>query len=526
MRVVFSSGSNPDAELSVHRLDELDATPLRGTQGGYSAFFSPDGEWVAFSDVRNGDLRKVLSVGGQPETICTCGMFPTLRGQSWGPNDTIVFGMEGSEGLWQVSAVGGEPELLTRVDPAQEMDHHHPWILPDGKAVLFTAWSGSDESSRIALASMETGEVSYLMAGSGAQYTQSGHVVYGAGRGTLRAVGFDAARGELTSDNPVPVLENVAVFPGGMPNFSVSDTGSIAYVLGYVAGNPFVWVDSGGGEEPLGLPALLHLTFQLSPGDDRIAVEIDGIAGNSDISVYDLESGNLTQLTSSSERECCPLWSPDGARVVFTSWRDGAPNLHSTAADGSGSATRLTDDDLTQFAYGWLDGGTTLLLIQDDDLYALRPDGRSTPTRLLQTDWREERPTLSPNGRWIAFESERAGPRAVQVRALADVVDGSWWTVSPRDTGTYDEALWPPDGRQLFFRSPTEMMMVPIETGPEFGWGTPEPLFLYPGLYQEGRNRRYDVSGDGRFLMLKNAPSELVVVLNWFEDLKARVPLN
>ena len=215
--VVYPLGNGPDVQLFVRPIDQLDATPLRGTEGAWESAFSPDGAWVAFLDGVDGALRRVPLAGGPPETICDCDLWPTLRGHSWGPDGEIVFGREGTEGLWRVAAVGGEPELFTTVDPARELDHRWPAALPNGQAVLFTAWSGAVETSRIALVSLETGAVIDLLdEGSGARYAPSGHIVYYAGGGTLRAVGFDEDRLEITSDSPVHVLEGVAEFIGAL----------------------------------------------------------------------------------------------------------------------------------------------------------------------------------------------------------------------------------------------------------------------------------------------------------------------
>ena len=304
----------------------------------------------------------------------------------------------------------------------------------------------------------------------------------------------------------------------------MSDTGSLVYALSRnIPGNTFVWLDRDGREESLGLDAQPHQTFQLSPDGDRIAVEIDGNAGNSDIHVYDLASRNRTQLTFSPERECCPVWAPGGERIIFTSSRDGAPNLYSKASDNSGTVTRLTDTARAQFAYAWADDGGTLVLVEDDDLYELRLDGASSPVALLETDFREERATISPNGRWIAYESDESGQDEVHVRPFPDVA-ASPQIVSlggPPD----DEPLWSRDGRELFYRSPTEMMVVAVETEPAFEFGAPQTLFPMQG-YGGGRNRNYDASADGRFLFPKYGFSDLVVIQDWFEELMARVPTN
>ena len=425
--IVYPSATGANMGLLVRRLGQLDATPLPGGDGGFAAFLSSDGEWVAFPDIRDGTLKKVPLSGGPPVAICDCRLWPTIRGASWSGDNSIVFGLEGSEGLWTVPAVGGDPERLTTVDTARELDHRWPDVLPNGKGVLFTAWSGSEETSRIALLSLETGQVTDVVAGgSASRYVASGHLVYSTGGGTLRARGFDEERLALTTDHPVPMLENVQVIFGGGANFSVSETGSLAYVRTAGSGNAFVWVDREGRDVPLGLDTQPHQTFQLSPDGTRVAVEIDGNAGNSDIHIYDVDGRTRSPLTFSAERECCPLWSPDGRQVVFTSSRDGARNLYSKAADGTGAVTRLTESPNAQVAYAWADAGRTLILVEDADLYAVSLDGGPTAQPLMRTNFREERPSVSPDGRWIAYESDESGQREVHVRPLPDVLEGHW----------------------------------------------------------------------------------------------------
>ena len=238
-RVVYASGSGPpqNRRLYLRQLGELNATPIRGTEGGYAPAFSPDGQSVGFRAVPGNPLRRVSVLGGPPTTIVEP---ESVEGFSWGADDAIVFGSP--TGLMRVPAVGGEPQPLTTVDPDQgETAHRWPDVLPNLTGVLFTAWSGSDEESRLAVVSLETGAVSYLLqGGSHPRYAPTGHIVYGVG-GTLRAVGFDADRLELTSTNPVPVVENVTTRGSGAANFALAGNGSLVYTMGAgAAGAPHV----------------------------------------------------------------------------------------------------------------------------------------------------------------------------------------------------------------------------------------------------------------------------------------------
>ena len=271
-RVVYASGQGrpQDWRLYVRQLGELDATPLRGTEGGFAPFFSPDGQSVGFRVAPGGVLKQVSVLGGPAVTIVVP---DSPRGVTWGPDDTIVFGSP--SGLMRVPAVGGDPEPLTTVDPEQgETEHHSPDVLPNGKGVLFTAWSGTDEGSRVAVVSLETGAVSYLLTGgSHPRYAPTGHIVYGVG-GTLRAVGFDADRLERTTD-PVPVVENVNTKPSGAANFALAANGSLVYVSGAGAGGgaqrSLVRVDREGREEPLATPLLPYEAASISPNGTQVA---------------------------------------------------------------------------------------------------------------------------------------------------------------------------------------------------------------------------------------------------------------
>ena len=245
-RVVYASGQGAASRrrLYLRQVGELGATLLRGTEGGNAPFFSSDGQSVGFRVFPRFTLKRVSVLGGPAVTITEPASTPL--GVSWGPDDIIVFGS--ANGLMQVPVAGGEPEPLTAVNPDQgETEHRWPDVLPNGNGVLFTAWSGSDESSRLAVVSFETSAVTYLLpGGSHPRYVPTGHIVYGVG-GTLRAVGFDVNRLELTGNNTTPVVENVATRRSGAGNFSVSQSGSLVYVMGTVLGGEarrsLVWVD-------------------------------------------------------------------------------------------------------------------------------------------------------------------------------------------------------------------------------------------------------------------------------------------
>ena len=433
----------------------------------------------------------------------------------------------------RVPAVGGEPEVLTTVDPGQgETDHFWPEVLPNGKGVLFMAWSGSAEASRLAVVSLESGEVTYLLpGGSNPHYSPTGHIVYGVG-GTLRAVGFDAERLELTSNNPVPVVENVLTETLGAASFSLADDGSLVYVTdtGVTPQRTLVWVDRQGREEPVGAPPRPYFRPRVSPDGTRLAVEVVDPT-NPDVWIYDLARGTSTKLTVDEAVDSRPLWTPDGERVVFSSTREGGRNLFWRAADATGPVERLTTSSSNrQTANAWAGDGQQLVFADGDpfDIWVLSLQGERTVEPLIQTPFGESIPAVSPDGRWIAYYSDESGQREVYVQPFPGL-DGKY----PISTAGGTSPVWGPDGRELFYRDGQDgqaVLVVPIDTEGGFAAGTPEVLFEGPYLSEIPAGRQYDVAPDGRILMIKPetddaTSAQIILVQNWFEELERLVPV-
>ena len=540
--IVFTTGLGPprSRQLYLRQLGELKATPLRGTDGGWAPFFSPDGQSVGFRDFRT--LKRVSVLGGPAVTIAP--LDGSSQGMSWGADDVIVFGS--ASGLMLVPASGGQPEPLTSVDTEQgETDHRFPHVLANLEGVLFTAWSGSDEESRLAVVSLKTGTVSYLLTGgSHPRSAPTGHIVYGVG-GTLRAVGFDADRLELTSGNPVPVVEDLNTTPSGVANFALAANGSLVYVTGAELGaqRSLVWVDREGREEPLAMPPRPYRTPSISPDGLRVAVDVVH-PEDSDIWIHDLVRGTETILTTGPAIDSGPLWALDGDRVVFSSNRDGQPALFQQDADTPGDAEPLgtTTGPFYIQPASWADEGQTLLFSQIDvDAQRTGPDGnigrismeadRGTEL-LLGAEFFEAAPDVSPDGGWIAYQSDDTGQSEVYVQRFPGL--GDKMTIST-DGGTHP--LWSADGRELFYRAARagRMMRVPVEAEPTFRAGTPELLFDTQ-YYFGNATPTYDLAPSGRFLMVKDpAPTDdagastqpqIVLVENWFEELERLVPIN
>ncbi len=531
-QVVYGSLADDGTRLlSVCPLDQLGAILLRslGSQP-MGPFVSADGKWVGFFDDANDTLKKVSILGGPPLTICQ--MDGNLRGASWGVDDTIVFATQATgNGLWRVSAAGGEPDALTRPNVSSgELGHQWPEILPGGEAVLFTiVMKGSIEEARIAVLNLETGEQQGLLSGgSNPRYAITGHLVYGH-KGTLRAVGFDGDRLEVTTD-PVTVVEDVMTKPQGGASFDISENGSLLYRLSRRVRRTLVWVDRDGHEEPLAAEPRSYANPSVSPDGTRVAIEARD--QEEDIWIWDFTRETLTRLTFDPASDFYPVWTPDGRHVVFSSRRAGPANLYWRAADGTGGAERLTEGANNQYPHSFSPDGTRLVFVENSpgdpgfDLRLRMFGGDRQTYTLLVSDFDEENGEISPDGRWLAYQSQASGRYEIYIRPFPNVDSGRW----PISTSGGTRPLWAPDGDELYyFTSGGELMAVPLQTRPTLSAGRPDPVLQQQYPVGESAGPNYDISADGqRFLMIKDddsaQPTQLVLVENWFEELQARVP--
>ena len=523
-RIAFVGSVAPAGrQLFVKALDEIDAKPVSGTEGANGPFFSPDGEWVAFS--ADGKLKKVSAQGGTPVTLCDTGDF---LGGSWGDNGQIV--ISGRErGLMRVSAEGGIPEPLTTPDQSRgEVDHHAPHWLPGGRALLLTLHAGP-EVFRVAVRSLDTGDQRTLIEdGFDARYADSGHIVYGRAN-TLLAAPFDVERLTITGPS-VPVVENAfTVNDSGVAGFSLADDGTLIYLPAEAIGaRTLTWVDRTGKAEPLPSPPQAYDFPALSPDGRRIAVQISEGA-RSNIFVYEPGTDLLRRLTFEGS-ESRPLWSPDGKRLTYAARRNEERHILWQALDGSSAAESLVASRNDVWPGAWTPDGAALVFVESppteiSDIKLLRRSSDTSRIEPLVTGPAEDRwPSLSPNGQWILFSSM---DRVYQVYARP-LAGGAPIQIST-DGGS--QPRWARGGREVFYRMGGRMMRVPIQTSPELIVGKPEVLFA--GVYHGSPDGppNYDVSADGqRFLMVKRgdeeqSPRPIHIVLDWLEELKRRVPV-
>jgi eukaryotic-like serine/threonine-protein kinase len=519
-RLVYAGRGPQGTRLYVRELDRFGATPIPGTEGGVGPFFSPDGQWVGFWADRK--LKKVSLAGGQPLTICDA---PSYRGASWGSDGTILFSPGGQTALFRVSDRGGEAKAATKLDPQKgESTHRWPRILPGGKAAIFTihGLSGNYENARIGVLLLETGETRTLLeGGTDARYVPTGHLVY-LRSNSLFAVPFDLERLAVTGP-PVPVLDGLRSHEAaGFALYDFSPPGSLVYLPldPKEAEAELVWMDRKGTATPLTDVRRNYGGPRLSPDGRRLAVYTG--YKNSDIWILDLARGSWDRLASGG-LNFGPVWSSDGTHIAFASNRNGPINVFSMPVDRSQPAQQLTKGLTWPSPLDSSPDGRTLIIEEQPqaatiDISVLSLTGDRELRPFLRTPANEGAARLSPDGGWLAYQSDESGRFEVYVMAYPGTGGRSQVSI---DGGS--APVWSRDGRELFYQSGGSLMVAGVETRPKFRAGLPKPLFKLTNLGE------YDVAPDGqRFVMVRTraeeaTPRSLAVVLGWFDDLKRRV---
>jgi serine/threonine-protein kinase len=519
-RLVYVADLADRTQLFLRLMNQFEVSPIPGTEDASAPFFSPDGQSVGF--FAKDKLKIVSLLGGEPVTICDA---ENPQAGNWGSDGMIYFADGLGMGLCRVSAAGGPMELLTnKTEPAKAgaSGYWSPQVLPGGKTLLISPPVGT------MLLSLGTMEKRILVKDSRyARYVPTGHLVY-ARAGAIEAVPFSLVTLEVTGP-PVPVLEKVlSDSVSGTAQFAFSNDGLLAYVPGGdTAKSTPVWVDRKGNVEPLAMPAQTYGTFGLSPDGKRLAIVVEELRSN--VYIYDIATGMGTRLTLEGDNYY-PLWTPDGKRVIFTRRREGEENWHLfwELADGSGKTELLHSGQNMLAPYSWSSDGKLLALYSyslagDQDIWVLSLEGPRELDLIPSTEFKETFPAFSPDGRWIAYMSNRDGRSQVYVRPYP-AMDRAWQI--SYDLG--EEPIWSPKGDELFYRSVNKWMVVSISTEPEFKAGTPQLVFEGPYVNVSGLS--YDVAPDGqRFLVLQpqyddSQIRELRVVTSWFEELKQLAP--
>ena len=512
-------------QLHVRPIDSLQSRSLAGTEGGLEPFFSPDSQSVGF--FAQGKLKRIAVAGGAPQTMCDAG--PQPMGGTWAPNDVIYFAPEGAQpGCGRCLREVALHERFANVQGA-EISLRWPQVLPGGQAVLFTSRTGPGaDEHQVQVQRVPNGERRILAQGESGSYIPSGHLVYvRSTTGTLVAVPFDLTNLQVGAAAPAAVAEGILVGGEGA-HYASSDSGLLAYVAGgsHYEDRTLVWVDRNGKPDSVNAPARAYEAPRLSPDGSQVAVMAAG--ATQDTWVINLARGDATRLIGEGSNQF-PVWRPDGKYLLYRATRAGTRDLFWQPADGSGSEERLTTGEAIGILPGsWSPNGQVLLFSEmtptGRDIVGLRfPDRTMEP--FLRTRFAESAPAFSPDGRWVAYVSDESGRQEIYVRPYPGPGGKS-----PISTDGGTEPLWHPNGRELFYRNGDKLMAVEIATRPVFAAGKPKELFTGDYMLTPASSRNYDVSLDGRrFLMIQPsarhaAPRQIVVVLNWIDELKRLVP--
>jgi eukaryotic-like serine/threonine-protein kinase len=519
---------NEGTQLFDRALDQIAPRPIvTGISPLNWVFISPDGQWVGF--LEGWVLKKVALVGGPVTTIAVLRDDPI--GATWAPDNTIIVATtDPATGLLRIPASGGAMTTLTRPSGERgEGDHVWPELLPGGRAVLYTitAATGGLDAAQVAVLDLATGRSTIVVrGGSDARYVSSGYLVYTAG-GSLRAVAFDPERLETRGSSVV--VQPRVVSPQGSSELVVATDGTLAYVDPPAAAATveatLVWVDRKGREEPLPAPPRSYFQPRVSPDGTRVAVAIDD--ENATIWLLDLARRTLSQLRFDRAGDFFPVWMPDGHHLIFaTSHGSG---LLRQSADGAGATEVLLSGVAGLLPSGVTRDGRELLISNlARDVAALPLDGPPRAQPLIATPFNERNGIVSPDGRWLAYESDSSGQFEIYVRPYPHVNDGQWKI----STASGTRPLWAPNGQELFYVGPGGVLMGVRTDARGSVWGASSPLKILEGPYMtlsSVSGRTYDISPDGRrFLMVKRpanrAPPQIVIVQNWFEELRRLVP--
>ena len=532
-RLVYAS----QGRLFTRRLDQPKATELAGTDGAFAPFFSPDGQWLAF--FTTGKLEKISMEGGSPVPLCDITGYG--RGGSWGEDGNIIASLFDTRGLSMIPSFGGAPTPVTELAQG-EATHRWPQILPGGKAVLFTshtAITGFDGANIEVMTLADHHRKTLQRGGTFGRYLPAsngnGYLVY-INKGTLFALPFDPDKLEVRG-MPSPVLEEVAYTPtGGSAQFDFSRNGTLVYRSGGATQDNLVtvqWLDASGKTQPLLSKPGGYERPRLSPDGERLALD-DG----SDIWVYEARRDTMTRLTFGAGRSIAPVWSRDGRYIAF----NGPGGIFWVRPDGSAKPQLLLADKIQAVPFSFAPDGKRLAYNEvnpataydlatvtvESDVAGLRA---GKPETFLKTSADERHPAFSSDGRWLAYTSSESGRYEVYVRAFPD--KGGKWQISNAG-GAYP--IWSSNGRELFFRSEDNRIMVAT-----YAAKTDSFVPNRPRVWSDIRLANfgaigvsnYDVAPDGKHIAAlipvespeaQQTQSHVIFLENFSDELQRKVP--
>jgi Tol biopolymer transport system component len=514
------SDSNGVDRIMLRDLGSTALTAIPGSEGAVDPVFSLDGEWISFN--ADGKLRKVAARGGPPVDIADSA---SVGGGAWAPDGSIIFTRDG-RGLWSVPSSGGAPRQLTRLDTARkEFNQWYPQVLPSGKAVIYTSYATPIARASIAAYDMEAHRTTVLVEGAVyGRYTASGHLLY-MRDGAIFAVAFDPVALRVTG-TPLPVVDDVAwVATDALGAYAVATNGTLAYLKAseWNVQRRVVWADRAGRERPALPQPGAFAEPRLSPNGRWIVVTVT--EPRRELWIYEIGRGVLTPLSRTENAAFNAIWTPDSRSVVYAH-EDPVYDLHRIPIDGSATDTPVVASRWDKFGSAISPDGRSIAYVENnnsDRIYIAAMDGATPPRALTSNGVQERSAAFSPNGRWIAYEELSHGQPNVYVTAA----DGSGGRRQVSEEGG-EQPRWTKGGREIVFRRGSAVLAVSVDAVSGEA-GRPVELFRkeQPDRLGGGRTLAYDVSPDGdRFLLVipqqKPGAQPTVVVLDWFEELRAR----
>ena len=495
---------------------------LPGTDGAVSPFFSPDGKSIGFFALSR--LRTINIESSETKDLAEA---QNARGGWWADDGFIYYAPGNGEGIRKVHSTGGTPSAVTTLDRSKgEISHRWPQVLPGGKAMLISAWTGPARDNRfVQVVRLDDGRRETVATGDSGRYSPSGHVLFSR-LDVLMAVPFDLKR--LMTTGPVIRTADTARIGSEGATFAVSNRGDLVNLPGdpHRADARIVWVDRNGRAEPVPVPPQDLANIVLSPDGKRAAFNVHG--PTNEIGIFEFERGVVTMLTTSTNGSQAPVWSPDGKRIAYRGTRKGFRSVWVKSVDGTSEEQQLTRGEGVQTPLSWSADGKALLYYDATttstgwDLWTISiADGKAQP--LATEPQRQSAAQWSPDGRWIAYTSDESGRDEIYVVPFP--LTGQRWRVS---TEGGNEPRWSGDGRELFYRggSVRKVWAVDVRTTPAFNVGTPRALFADTFIPSPNGAIGYSVTGDGkRFLFAQpvnpDPPiTDIQMVLNWFSELR------
>ncbi len=529
-------------QLYIRRLDSLEGTRVFANDSRVlltSIAFSPDSQEVAFA-LGSGIVRMPAS-GGMPAAVFA----GNVSGVSWSGESIVFVATQGTSRIMRVPTRGGEAETLVAL--GQEEFADAPQLLPDGRTILFTLATGMniDRWDSASIVAQRIGEpssrVTVVPRGADARYVPTGHLVY-ADAGILIAAAFDLKTLQLTG-GPVPIVEGVArgvgMAAGGTAHYTISDSGSLAYLPGAKEATSrarleFVLADRNGTIEKLKIPAGPYHEPRMSPDGHYIAYTVDE-GTESSIWVYDRKTGDAPRRLTFGKGDHLPVWSRDSTRLAYQSQRGGDTAIFWQRADGSDVATRLTKPEkaTAHVPHAWSKDGSVLLFDEQRgdsvSLMMLKHADNSVAPFGGIVSKTSTGPAFSPDGRWVSYSMRQEPNGLSMVFVQPFPATGVFYEVSKNNEDGH-HAVWSRDGKQLFYTPGpgTVLSAVPVTTtATTFAMGEPQNLNRPFSNQPPQFSRPYDIATDGRFLGLgwqqalaSGNGAVIQVVLNWFEELK------